>query len=181
MTREQRSCLRVHREHKRVRSSGLLNSILKFLNEVLQYLILFLNQLLDFLEEHDTSQEELYRVNRLQTEKRRRKLKKEPLSRPWVNYARWLLLGLLLAILFITLSYLIPLLIGDFRFMRATGQRSMADYLMVPQWAELLFKKLLFLPLYAWHIPYSCAFTLPFGALLWLFGFPKCRLSDKII
>ena len=108
-------------------------------------------------------------------------LKKEPLSRPWVNYARWLLLGLLLAIFFITLIYLIPLLIGEFRFMRATGQRSMADYLMVPQWAELLFKKLLFLPLYAWHIPYSCAFTLPFGALLWLFGFPKVRPSDKSI
>lgn len=34
-------------------------------------------QLLDFLKEHDSSQEELYQVNRLQTEKRRRKLTKE--------------------------------------------------------------------------------------------------------
>lgn len=37
-------------------------------------------QLLDFLEEHDSSQAELYQVNRLQTEKRRRKLTKEEMQ-----------------------------------------------------------------------------------------------------
>lgn len=37
-------------------------------------------QLLDFLEEHDRSQEELYQVNRLQTEKRRRKLTKKEMQ-----------------------------------------------------------------------------------------------------
>jgi len=37
-------------------------------------------QLLDFLEDHDSSQEELYQINRLQTEKRRRKLTKEEMQ-----------------------------------------------------------------------------------------------------
>lgn len=37
-------------------------------------------QLLDFLEENDSSQEELYQINRLQTEKRRRKLTKQEIQ-----------------------------------------------------------------------------------------------------
>lgn len=102
-------------------------------------------------------------------------LKKEPLSGRWVNWVRWLLLAVLTFIAFVTLRYLIPRLIGEFQFMMASGPRSAGDYIHIPKWVENLFMTLLFQPIYAWHTPYSCAFTLPFGGLLWLFGFPKSK------
>lgn len=108
-------------------------------------------------------------------------LKKEPLAMPWARYGRWFLLTLLALICFITLSFLIPMLTGEIRFLLATGDRSGSDYIHIPQWSEFLFMNLLFKPLYAWHTPYSCAFTLPIGVLLWFFGFPKVRPSDKNI
>lgn len=102
-------------------------------------------------------------------------LKKEPLSAPWTKFVRWLLLGLLSFLGFITLSYLVPMLTGELQFLIATGPRFAADYIHIPQWAEYLFLNLLYRPLYAWHTPYSCAFTLPLGGLLWLVGFPHIR------
>lgn len=99
-------------------------------------------------------------------------LKKRPLSCRWASCARWFILLLLLLYFFCVLSFLIPELIGEYRFVHATGDRSLADYTKIPAYARFVFYDILFPYLFAWHTPEICAFTFPVGALLWLLGFP---------
>ena len=78
-------------------------------------------------------------------------------------------------ILFSVLSFLIPELIGEYRFIHATGDRSLSDYTHIPAYADFLFYDVLFPHVFARHTPEICVFTLPFGVLLWMFGFPRIK------
>ncbi len=106
-------------------------------------------------------------------------LRKEPLKKPWTVYVRYCLLLILTFYFFLMLSYLVPFLIGEYRFIHGTGDRSLSDFLCIPAYAEFLFGELLFPYFFTKLGSGACAFTLPLGGLLWLFGFPKMRLSDK--
>lgn len=99
-------------------------------------------------------------------------LKKNPLSGKWTVYVRWFLLGLLGIYYFLMMSFMIPQLIGEYRFATATGSRSASDYIHVPEYARFFFYELLYPHLFAKHTPEVCTFTLPIGALLCFFGFP---------
>ena len=107
-------------------------------------------------------------------------LKKEPLSTKWATICRWVLLSLILFYFFMVISYLVPYLIGEYQFIHATGDRSLSDYLHIPTFADF-FIDILFSMFFARFTPEITSFTLPIGALLWLFGFPKVRPSDKNI
>ena len=100
-------------------------------------------------------------------------LKKNPLTGKWSVYIRWFLLGFLGLYCFMIISYLIPQLIGEYRFVNATGTRSLSDYVHIPEYARFFFYDLLFPHLFAKHTPEFCTFTAPMGALLWLLGFPN--------
>lgn len=100
-------------------------------------------------------------------------LKKNPLTGKWTAYVRWFLLGIVGFYCFLIISYLIPQLIGEYRFVNATGSRSLSDYIHIPEYARFFFYDLLFPHLFAKHTPGVCTFTIPIGALLWLFGFPN--------
>ena len=102
-------------------------------------------------------------------------LKKTPLCQKWTAYVRLAILLALLFYLFSVLSFLIPQLIGEYRFFHATGDRSLADFTHIPAYAHFIFYDILWPYMFARHTPEVCAFTLPIGALLWLFGFPKSK------
>ena len=100
-------------------------------------------------------------------------LKRNPLTGTWTAYIRWFLLGILGIYCFLIASYLIPQLTGEYRFIHATGSRSLSDFVHIPEYARFFFYDLLFPHLFAQHTPEVCTFTAPIGALLWLFGFPN--------
>ncbi len=107
-------------------------------------------------------------------------LKKNPLSNKQTAVCRWIILSLVLFYFLMVISYLVPYLIGEYRFIHATGDRSLSDYLHIPAYADF-FIDILFSMFFARFTPEITAFTLPLGGLLWLFGFPKARPSDKNI
>ena len=100
-------------------------------------------------------------------------LKKEPLQVSWAKYLRWVLLFLVCFAILAQLAYFIPLLNAEYRFYRATGERSFSDYYHVSPWVNSLFGTVL--SLYSYNYPYVLGISLCFGALLWLFGFPKTK------
>jgi len=106
-------------------------------------------------------------------------LRREPLKKAWTVYVRYVLLLVLTVYCFLMFSYLVPFLIGEYRFIHGTGDRSLSDFLCIPAYAEFLFGKLLFPYFFTKLGSGACAFTLPIGSLLWLLGFPKMRPSDK--
>lgn len=105
-------------------------------------------------------------------------LKKRPLSHTWTAFLRWILVVLVGFYFFMVLSFLIPFLIGEYRFLHATGNRSLSDYLYIPKYADLFFD-FLFSHIFARFTPEASAFTLPLGALLWALGFPNFRPSTE--
>lgn len=106
-------------------------------------------------------------------------LKKEPLSAIWTIYVRRGLLLLTIFVIIFLLAYFVPYLTAEYRFYHATGERAFSDYYQASAWMNALFGKLLFL--YVDAFPYVLAVPLCIGGLLWLFGFPKVRPSDKNI
>lgn len=100
-------------------------------------------------------------------------LKKNPLAGKWTAYVRWFLLGILGIYYFLMMSFMVPQLVGEYRFATATGSRSASDYIHIPEYARFFFYELLYPHLFAKHTPEACTFTFPIGALLWLFGFPS--------
>lgn len=102
-------------------------------------------------------------------------LRKEPLRHQWCRYIIWVLIAFLAVYFFSVLSFLIPELIGEYRFIHATGNRSLSDYTHIPAYADFLFYDVLFPHMFARHTPEICVFTLPFGVLLWIFGFLKSK------
>ena len=99
-------------------------------------------------------------------------LKKKSLNNKWARTAKWLHLTFLIFYFFAAASFLIPFLVGEYQFMVATGDRSLADYLHIPAYAEFLFNKVLFPRIFS-NLPSAFRiFPLLQGALLWLLGFP---------
>lgn len=102
-------------------------------------------------------------------------LKRKPIRNKWARAAKWLLLTFLIFYFFVAVSFLIPFLVGEYQFMTATGDRSLADYLHIPAYAEFLFNKILFPKIFS-NLPSAFRiFPLIQGALLWLLDFPSSK------
>lgn len=105
-------------------------------------------------------------------------LKKRPFHGKWARAAKWLLLAFLIFYFFVAASFLIPFLVGEYQFMTATGDRSLADYLHIPAYAEFLFNKILFPKIFTKLPSAFRGFPLLQGALLWLLGFPASEVRE---
>ena len=104
-------------------------------------------------------------------------LKKAPIRAGWAKYIRWALVLLVCFILIAQLSWFIPLLSAEYRFYNATGDRSFSDYYQISSWAKSVSN--IVLALFSTQNSYVQMIPTMLGALLWLFGFPEGRPSQK--